>query len=214
MRTDCWSSLHSRGEGIPPRYSTLPFDTPRIPYPRKDLVPVIPSPGQTNTSENITFPQLRLRSVNIAFGQMTNSWDDLTFCFVNSKCYGEHQTLLMHVDFAHQPVNAPWWILSGRVLVAFLLMQFCLVGADPKVFTTISLKIIILSYSFLCRFASRLSSFHIHFYAVLLQCFVINCFEWRCGLKVQYICTRMCSFFQKSREKFQTWTETHVYFIL
>ena len=93
MRTDCRSGLHSgRGQGrgkvyTPLAHSTLPILSPAypalpIPYHldplppertwnqglERDLVPEIPyhSCEQTDACENITFPQLCWRSVNMA----------------------------------------------------------------------------------------------------------------------------------------------------
>ena len=67
---------------LPPRKNLVPemhYSSERKWYqgyhtPRKDLVSEIPCLpyGQTNTCENITFPQLRWRSVNIYYNQVGN----------------------------------------------------------------------------------------------------------------------------------------------
>ena len=74
------------GPDIPPRRDMVPG----IPTPRRDKAYQPPPPcGQTNTSENIAFPQLSLRSVNKTL-------------YLLFKVY-LHVTFLSHVQYSFHP---------------------------------------------------------------------------------------------------------------
>ena len=66
----CYPPYLTHLNTLPPGYSNLLPPSPQYPttpmtHPSKDLVPGIPYPlrGQTDTCDNVTFPQLRFRSV-------------------------------------------------------------------------------------------------------------------------------------------------------